>query len=92
MSGSLHSPVDVLIIGAGPTGLTLALRAGPTRHRHPVIDRGPRSITSPGGRAYSLEILDDLGAVDLDWGMTEMPASSTKGINRASQGRSPVPT
>lgn len=58
---------DVLIVGAGPTGLTLACdlarRGVPVR----IVDKSPeypRSSRSKGPNPRSLEVLEDLGVVD----------------------------
>ena len=72
---------DVLVVGAGPTGLTLAcclarhginVRVLERRHGLPSPDRGAR------GTAYqvrTLEVFDDLGVIDeaLDGTWTDMP-------------------
>ncbi|MFD6275004.1 FAD-dependent monooxygenase [Streptomyces sp. NPDC060209] len=58
---------DVLIVGAGPTGLTLACdlarRGVPVR----IVDKSPeypRSSRSKGPNPRSLEVLEDLGVVE----------------------------
>ena len=58
---------DVLIIGAGPTGLTLAcdLARRGVAHRIVERDREPnRASRAKTIQPRSLEVLDDLGAVD----------------------------
>ncbi|MEU1122932.1 FAD-dependent oxidoreductase [Streptomyces sp. NPDC005899] len=58
---------DVLIVGAGPTGLTLACDLARRGIAVRVLDRSPehpRSSRSKGPNARSLEVLEDLGVVD----------------------------
>ncbi|MCD9142778.1 FAD-dependent monooxygenase [Streptomyces albireticuli] len=59
--------VEVLIAGAGPTGLVLAIDLARRGIRHRVVERSERGF--PGSRGVgiqprTLEVLDDLGAVD----------------------------
>lgn len=68
----------VLIVGAGPTGLTLATSLARSGVRCRIIDRstGPNTASRAKGiQPRSLEILDDLGAVApvVDAGRTDMP-------------------
>ncbi|MBB5119650.1 FAD-dependent monooxygenase [Streptomyces eurocidicus] len=58
--------VEVLIAGAGPTGLVLAIDLARRGIRHRVVERSERGF--PGSRGTgiqprTLEVLDDLGAV-----------------------------
>lgn len=68
----------VLVVGAGPTGLTLALdlarRGTPVR----VVEKTPGFATGSRGKGLSprtLEVLDDLGVIDeaLASGVTHLP-------------------
>jgi 2-polyprenyl-6-methoxyphenol hydroxylase-like FAD-dependent oxidoreductase len=68
---------SVLVVGAGPTGLTLACdlarRGVPVR----IVDKAaefPRGSRGKGLSPRSLEVLDDLGVIDriLDSGVTHM--------------------
>ncbi|UQI49566.1 FAD-dependent monooxygenase [Streptomyces sp. HU2014] len=58
--------VEVLIAGAGPTGLVLAIDLARRGVRHRIVERSERGF--PGSRGTgiqprTLEVLDDLGAV-----------------------------
>ncbi|MDQ0794639.1 FAD-dependent monooxygenase [Streptomyces sp. B1I3] len=58
---------DVLIVGAGPTGLTLACDLARRGVAVRILERSPRyprSSRSKGPNARSLEVLEDLGVVD----------------------------
>jgi len=58
---------DVLIVGAGPTGLTLACDLARRGIAHRVIDRADRPSTASRAKTIqprSLEVMDDLGVVD----------------------------
>jgi 2-polyprenyl-6-methoxyphenol hydroxylase-like FAD-dependent oxidoreductase len=58
---------DVLIIGAGPTGLTLACDLARRGVAHRIVEREPspnRASKAKTIQPRSLEVLDDLGAVD----------------------------
>ncbi|MPY53410.1 FAD-binding monooxygenase [Streptomyces sp. K1PN6] len=58
---------DVLIIGAGPTGLTLACDLARRGVAHRIVERDPlpnRASKAKTIQSRSLEVLDDLGAVD----------------------------
>ncbi|MFI7238135.1 FAD-dependent oxidoreductase [Streptomyces cyaneofuscatus] len=58
---------DVLIVGAGPTGLTLALDLARRGAAVRIVDRSPahpRTSRAKGPNPRSLEILADLGVVD----------------------------
>lgn len=57
---------DVLIVGAGPTGLTLACDLARRGVGVRIVDKSPdhpRSSRSKGPNARSLEVLEDLGVV-----------------------------
>jgi 2-polyprenyl-6-methoxyphenol hydroxylase-like FAD-dependent oxidoreductase len=74
-----QTSADVLIVGAGPTGLTLACELARRGIAIRVIDRSPEFHHQSRGKGVqprSLEIMDDLGVVQefLASGMTEMPA------------------
>jgi 2-polyprenyl-6-methoxyphenol hydroxylase-like FAD-dependent oxidoreductase len=59
--------VDVLIVGAGPTGSTLAIDLARRGVAIRVIDRDPHAFDgsrAKGVQPRTLEVLDDLGAVD----------------------------
>lgn len=61
------SPTTVLIVGAGPTGLTLAIDLARRAVDVTVIERSPRfprSSRAKGPNPRSLEVLEDLGVVD----------------------------
>ncbi|MFD3957198.1 MULTISPECIES: FAD-dependent monooxygenase [Streptomyces] len=61
------TPADVLIVGAGPTGLTLAVDLARRGRAVRIMDRSPahpRTSRAKGPNPRSLEILADLGVVD----------------------------
>ncbi|MFJ4825200.1 FAD-dependent oxidoreductase [Streptomyces bacillaris] len=61
------TPTDVLIVGAGPTGLTLAVDLARRGRAVRIVDRSPahpRTSRAKGPNPRSLEILADLGVVD----------------------------
>ncbi|OSC72385.1 monooxygenase [Streptomyces sp. BF-3] len=58
---------DVLVVGAGPTGLVLACDLARRGAAVRIVDRSPappRTSRAKGPNARSLEILDDLGVAD----------------------------
>lgn len=60
-------PADVLIVGAGPTGLTLAIDLARRGRAVRIVDKAPaypRTSRAKGPNPRSLEILADLGVVD----------------------------
>lgn len=61
------TPIDVLIIGAGPTGMTLAIDLARRGLHIRVIDKAAHPFDgsrAKGIQPRSLEVLDDLGALD----------------------------
>lgn len=65
--GEKMSEIEVLVVGAGPTGLTLALglARGGTGVR--IVDRAPEPFAGSRGKgltARSQEVLEDLGVID----------------------------
>lgn len=71
------SQTDVLVVGAGPTGLTLACDLARRGAAVRVIDRAPEFPAGSRGKGLSprsLEVLDDLGVIDriLASGVTHM--------------------
>ncbi len=92
---------DVLVVGAGPTGLTLACdlaRHGVTVR---IIDRAPSFPAGSRGKGLSprtLEVLDDLGVIDrvLTSGVTHMRHRKYQGTEVIAEvdpeaGREPAP-
>jgi 2-polyprenyl-6-methoxyphenol hydroxylase-like FAD-dependent oxidoreductase len=62
-----ETPIDVLIVGAGPTGLTLACVLARRGINFRIIDAFPAPPTGSRGKGAqprSLELFDDLGIVD----------------------------
>lgn len=60
-------PVDVLVIGAGPTGLTLACELARRGVTCRVIDKAPGLFAgsrAKGLQPRTLEVFDDLGVID----------------------------
>ena len=60
-------PIDVLIVGAGPTGLVLACELARRNVAFRLIDALPQPSVASRGKGTqprSLEVLDDLGVVD----------------------------
>ncbi|HEU4579238.1 MAG TPA: FAD-dependent monooxygenase [Polyangiaceae bacterium] len=67
-SGALPEATDVLIVGAGPTGLAAACRLAQAGIEHVIIDRAPagsNSSRAPVLHARTLEVLDAIGAAEL---------------------------
>lgn len=59
--------VGVLIVGAGPTGLTLACDLARCKVSFRMVDKSPEYFAGSRGKGLqprSLEVLDDLGVVD----------------------------
>ncbi|RSN14418.1 pentachlorophenol monooxygenase [Nonomuraea sp. WAC 01424] len=79
---------DVLIVGAGPTGLTLAVELARRGIAHRVVERA--AAPSPGSKGKGLqprtqEIFDDLGIID-----RVLPATTLYPPIRVRIGRLPV--
>jgi 2-polyprenyl-6-methoxyphenol hydroxylase-like FAD-dependent oxidoreductase len=58
---------SILIIGAGPTGLTLACDLARRGVAHRIVDRDPGSFAGSRGKGIqprSLEVFADLGVID----------------------------
>lgn len=75
---TMPSFVDVLIVGAGPTGLTLACDLARRNVDHRIIERGTSYNTASrakGIQPRSLEVIDDLEAVQyiIDTGVADLP-------------------
>lgn len=76
---SVSQTIDVLIVGAGPTGLTLACDLARRGVAHRIIERSESySVASraKGIQPRSLEVADDLGAVHyiVNTGIVDLPA------------------
>lgn len=70
--------VDVLIVGAGPTGLTLACDLARRNVDHRIIEKSTLYNAASRSKAIqprSLEVVDDLEAIDyiLDTGIVDLP-------------------
>lgn len=75
---TIFSSVDVLIVGAGPTGLTLACDLARRNINHRIIDKNTFYNVASRSKAIqprSLEVVDDLEAIDyiLDTGVVDLP-------------------
>lgn len=75
---TVQSFVDVLIVGAGPTGLTLACDLARRDVDHRIIERSTSynvASRAKGIQPRSLEVLDDLEAVRyiMDTGVVDLP-------------------
>lgn len=75
---TIFSSVDVLIVGAGPTGLTLACDLARRNINHRIIDKNTFYNVASRSKAIqprSLEVVDDLEAIDyiLDTGVIDLP-------------------
>ncbi|MGQ8872173.1 FAD-dependent monooxygenase [Paenibacillus sp. TSA_86.1] len=73
-----QSLVDVLIVGAGPTGLTLACDLARRNVEHRIIERSTSynvASRAKGIQPRSLEVVDDLEAVRyiMDTGVVDLP-------------------
>ncbi|MCX4675007.1 FAD-dependent monooxygenase [Streptomyces sp. NBC_01433] len=67
MTDTAGTPADVLIVGAGPTGLTLACDLARRGIAVRIVDKSPaypRSSRAKGPNPRSLEVLADLGVID----------------------------
>src|SRR3954468_22694653 len=59
--------IELLIVGAGPTGLTLACELARRGVAHRLVERSPRPFDGSRGKGLqprTLEVFDDLGLVD----------------------------
>src|ERR1700685_3760064 len=91
---------DVLVVGGGPTGLTLALDLARRGVAVRIIDQAPEFPCGSRGKGLSprsLEVLDDLAAIDqvLACGTTRMPHRKYRGaevIAEIDPGAGQVPT
>ena len=75
---------DVLVVGAGPTGLTLACDLARRGLAVRIVDRVPefpRGSRGKGLSPRSLEVFDDLGVADrlLTSGSTHLPHRKYRG-------------
>ena len=62
-----QAKTQVLIVGAGPTGLTLACELARRQIRFQIVDKEPRYPSGSRGKGLqprSLEVLEDLGVID----------------------------
>lgn len=78
------SPTTVLIVGSGPTGLTLAIDLARRAVDVTIIDKAarfPRSSRAKGPNPRSLEVLEDLGVVEevLAAGAAPLPMRKYRG-------------
>lgn len=63
----MPDPIPVLIVGAGPSGLTMALELSRRGIDYRIIDKQPERIKTSNALAIqprTLEMLDDMGVVD----------------------------
>jgi 2-polyprenyl-6-methoxyphenol hydroxylase-like FAD-dependent oxidoreductase len=80
----LMTEADVLVVGAGPTGLTLACDLARRDVAVRIVDQAPEYPQGSRGKGLSprsLEVLDDLGPVDrlLKTGVTHLPFRKYQG-------------
>ena len=95
------SDADVLIVGAGPTGLTLACELARRGVTFRLIDKAPAYFAGSRGKGLqprSLEVLDDLGVIDriIAHGRFHLPfkaydGSAVMGVQDLYAGRQPTP-
>jgi 2-polyprenyl-6-methoxyphenol hydroxylase-like FAD-dependent oxidoreductase len=79
-----NNATQVLIVGAGPTGLTLACDLARRGVRVRILDKASQYFTGSRGKAISprtLEVLDDLGVAQriMDAGMLNQPMRTYDG-------------
>src|SRR5882672_10385184 len=84
---------DVLVVGAGPTGLTLACDLARRGVAVRIVDRVPEFPHGSRGKGLSqrsLEVFDDLGVVDrlLTFGVTHLPHRKYRGAEIIAEDRS----
>ena len=106
MTGAAHrthsrSDIPVLIVGAGPTGLTLAADLARRGIEVRIIDKAPAYFAGSRGKGVqprTLEVLDDLGIVDrvIAHGRFHLPFRGYDGLNIIGdldlhEGRHPTP-
>ena len=92
---------DVLVVGAGPTGLTLACDLARRGVAVRIVDRAPEFPGGSRGKGLSprsLEVFDDLAVIDrmLASGITHMPHRKYRGAEVIAEidpeaGRVPTP-
>ena len=93
--------IAVLIVGAGPTGLTLACDLARRKVSFRIVDKAPEYFAGSRGKGLqprSLEVLDDLGVVDqvLANGRFHLPfrgydGATVLGDHDIHEGRVPTP-
>ena len=93
--------ISVLIVGAGPTGLTLACELARRGVGFRIVDAAPRPPVGSRGKGLqprSLEVLDDLGVVDeiVASGTFHLPfraydGATVLGVADMHEGRFPTP-
>ncbi len=93
--------VSVLIVGSGPTGLTLACELARRRIDFRIIDKSPNYFAGSRGKGLqprSMEVLDDLGVIDqiLANGRFHLPFRAYDGVTILGdrdlhEGRNPTP-
>jgi 2-polyprenyl-6-methoxyphenol hydroxylase-like FAD-dependent oxidoreductase len=81
---------DVLVVGAGPAGLTLACDLARRGVAVRIVDRAPEFARGSRGKGLSprsLEVLDDLGLIDelLKAGVTHLPHRKYQGAEVIAQ-------
>ena len=78
---------DVLIVGAGPTGMALSRTLAQAGVRHIIVDRQPTGQNTSRAaviHAHTLEVLDDVGVGDLRFDFMTTQAVSLTSILAAS--------
>ncbi|WP_174240883.1 FAD-dependent oxidoreductase [Granulicella sp. S190] len=98
----MSQSVEVLIVGAGPTGLALACDLARRRVAFKIIDLAPAYFIGSKGKGLqprSLEVLDDFGIIDeiLRLGKFHIPfrgydGSKVLGERDIHEGRNPTPS
>ena len=95
------SEVSVLIVGAGPTGLTLACDLARRNVDFRLVDKSPAYFVGSRGKGLqprTLEVLDDLGVVDriLGQGRFHLPFRGYEGTaiidHDLYEGHNPTPS